>query len=155
MLGDRELTAEERRLILRFGAAIAIPLAMITASALIVGALFFQGQINGQIDQNSEAISRAETANAATKNLAKRINRERRTTDKAIAQAVFHECVENELQDNVLVAQVLRPTIQALKRAQQQNPSPQLRRYIENLSLAILAREPPGERDCQLPGGNR
>lgn len=155
MLGDRPLTAEERRLVLRSMAVIAIPLALITALALVVGSLFFQGQINGQIKQNREAIARADEAIEANKRLARRINNERKARDAAIAAAVFHECVENELQDNVLVNQVLRPTIAGLKQAQAANPTPQLRQYIQNLSLAILAREPPGEKDCELPGGDK
>lgn len=140
---------------LRSMVVIAIPLALITTMALVVGALFVEGQINGQIKQNSEAIARADSAIRANKSLSRRINNERKARDAAIARAVFHECVENELQDNVLVNQVLRPTIAGLKNAQAQNPTPALRRYIANLSLAILAREPPGEKDCVLPGGKK
>jgi hypothetical protein len=132
---------------------IAIPLALITAMALVVGALFFQGQINGQIKQNREAITRADSAIRANKRLARRINNERKGRDAAIAAAVFRECQENELQDNVLVNQVLRPTIQGLER--RPNQTPELRAFIANLRQAILAREPPGEKDCKLPGGSK
>jgi hypothetical protein len=153
MLGSRELTEDERRLVLRSMTVIAIPLALITAMALVVGALFFQGQINGQIKQNREAITRADSAIRANKRLARRINNERKGRDAAIAAAVFRECQENELQDNVLVNQVLRPTIQGLER--RPNQTPELRAFIANLRQAILAREPPGEKDCKLPGGSK
>lgn len=153
MLGSRELTADERRLVLRSITVIAIPLALITAMALVVGALFFQGQINGQLTQNREAITRADSAIRANKQLARRINNERKARDAAIAAAVFRECQENELQDNVLVNQVLRPTIRGLEG--QPNQTPELRAFIANLRQAILAREPPGEKDCKLPGGSK
>jgi len=154
-LGDRELTPEERRLVLRSMAVIAIPLALITAFALILGALVFKGQLDGQVKRNREAIQRADEAIVANKMLARQVSSESKARASAIAQAVFHECVENELQDSVLVNLVLRPTIQGLREAQTQNPSQDLGRYIENLSQAVLAREPPNEKDCVLPGQNK
>lgn len=155
MLGDRELSPEERRLVLRFAAVIAIPLALITTLALVAGFFVFKGQLDGQVKRNREAIQRADEAIVANKELARQVSKESKARASAIAQAVFHECVENELQDNVLVNQVLRPTIQGLKDAQARNPSPDLRAYIESLSQAVLAREPPDEKDCVLPGQNR
>lgn len=151
--GERPLTTEERRLVLRSMSIIAIPLAVLTTVALVAGFLVFRGQINEQVRQNVKAIDAADQAIIANKRLTRRINNERKQRDAAIAQAVFHECVENELQDSVLVNQVLRPTIQSLKRSP--NQTPELRRFIANLSLAILAREPANEKDCQLPGGNK
>jgi hypothetical protein len=155
MLGSRKLTEDERRLVLRSMTVIAIPLALITTLALTVGFLFFEGKLNGQIHQNREAILRADEAIAAHKKLTAQLNNQARLFDRKIAQAVFDECVQNEAQDNVLVNQVLRPTIQGLRQADAQNPSPDLERYIQTLTQAILAREPPDEKDCQLPGRNR
>ncbi len=152
-LGDRELTPEERRLVLRSMAVIAIPLALITAFALILGALVFKGQLDGQVKRNREAIQRADEAIVANKMLARQVSKESKERASAIAQAVFHECVENELQDSVLVNQVLRPTIQGLR--QSPNQTSQLQAYIDSLSQAVLAREPPNEKDCVLPGQNK
>lgn len=153
MLGSRELTVDERRLVLRSMTVIAIPLALITTFALVIGFLFFRGQINGQIGQNREAILRADEAIAAHKKLTAELNAQSARFDRKIAIAVFNECVQNEAQDNVLVNQVLRPTIQGLEHSQ--NQTPELQAFVANLRQAILAREPPGEKDCKLPGGNR
>lgn len=146
------LTHAERQLVLRYAFVIAIPLATILTVALLV--VFFWGrhQLRDQIKTNREAIMRADEAIAANKSLARRVSQESKDRASAIAQAVFNECRENELQDSVLVNQVLRPTIVGLKQTQERNPSPQLARYISGLELAILAREPPGEKDCTLPG---
>jgi len=152
MLGERELSDRERRLVLRSMTVIAIPLALITGMSLIAGFAFFRGQINGQVHRNREAIVRADEAIAANKKLAKRVSQESKERASAIAKAVFDECVQNELQDSVLVNLVLRPTIQGLRDAP---PSPELDRYIGNLEQAILAREPPNEKDCVLPGQNK
>lgn len=153
LLGDRELTRDERRLVLRFAGVIAIPLALITMFALLAGFAVFRGQINGQVRQNKQAIVRADEAIMANKKLARQVSEESKERASAIAQAVFHECVENELQDNVLVNQVLRPTIRALER--NTDTSPELQRYVDSLKLAVTAREPPDEPECKLPGGDK
>ena len=147
-LGDRELTTEERRLVLRSMVVIAIPLALITMFALVAGALVFKGQLDGQVKRNRNAIARADLAIKANKDLARRLEVARRINDLAIGKAVFHECVENEAQDaaNAALFRKVRSLIS------QGPPSPARQQLLDAITDTITAREPPNEKACQLPG---
>lgn len=74
--------------------------------------------------------------------------------DKLIAdvqQSTYRNCVANETQDNVIVAQLQA----AERRAQASLPagSPELRYQLQVLNDGIRALEPPDEADCQPPEG--
>jgi len=146
-LGERELTPEERRLVLRSMVVIAIPLALITTCALVAGALVFKGQLDGQVKRNRDAIARADLAIKANKELARKLEVARRINDIAISKAVFHECVENEAQDaaNAALFRKVRTLVS-------QGPvTPARQQLLDAITDTINAREPPNEKPCRLP----
>jgi len=146
-LGDRELTPEERRLVLRSMVVIAIPLALITTFALVAGALVFKGQLDGQVKRNRDAIARADLAIHTNRDLARKLEVARRINDIAISKAVFHECVENEAQDaaNAALFRKVRTLVS-------QGPvTPARQQLLDAITDTINAREPPNEKPCRLP----
>jgi hypothetical protein len=127
---------------LRVATVIAIPLALIVCVTLVGGFLIYRSKTNARINTNKEAIV---SVRALTEDLVE----ERRAREKAIAEAVFRTCVDNEAQDAVLV-NILDKTIRSLQRGPQTVARDA---YIQNLRDAIRAREPVNEPECQIPAG--
>ena len=140
--GDQPLTAAERRMAVRVAVVIAIPLALIVCVTLVGGFLIFRSKTNEKISTNREAIV---SVRALTEDLVA----ERQAREKAIAEAVFRTCVDNEAQDAVLV-DILDKTIRSLLRGPQTVARDA---YIQNLRDAIRAREPANEPECKIPAG--
>lgn len=146
-LSTRPLTAEERRMVLRAMALIAIPLATICVLALLIGGVVAYHYIDNSIDANSAAVKEAKAASSQAKDLARSLNAERRTRERTLAWQVYDECVENENQDasNVLTFRKIRALLQ------EGEPSPATQALIDTLTDTINSREPPGEPDCAEP----
>jgi len=148
LFGDRPpLTEEERRLVLRAMAVIAVPLATITALILLVGGAFAVDGLRQRTTKNKEAIARSVEVAKDAKKLAAELNRERIDRENALAWQVYDECVENENQDATNSA-LFRQVRDLVKQGPQ---SPASAALLEGLSEAIDAREPEGEMDCVLP----
>ena len=66
---------------------------------------------------------------------------------------IFQNCVSNEIQDSVIVAQLRA----ALRRAKATLPagSPILQEQTQAIEDGIAALEPPGESDCVPPEGTQ
>jgi hypothetical protein len=151
VFGKRPLTPEERRLVLRSMAIIAVPLATIT---LLVGALalvLVSSSLRHQNIVNKDAISEAKAASRSAAQLALRLDEERVRRDNALAWQVYDNCVENENQDAANVA--LFKKVRALVKLGPATPERDA--LVDSLTDTILAREPPGEKDCQPPKGVR
>jgi hypothetical protein len=73
------------------------------------------------------------------------------TVIRDLQQITYHECVANETQDNVIVAQLKAAKRRAI--ASLPAGSPELRYQLQVLDDGILALEPPHEADCQPPEG--
>lgn len=146
-LSTRPLTEDERRMILRAMALIAIPLATICVLALLIGGAVAFHYIDNSIDANSVAIKEAEEASNQAKLLARSLNAERRTRERTLAWQVYDECVQNENQDasNVLTFRKVRALLQ------QGKLTPASQALIDTLTDTINSREPPGEPDCTRP----
>jgi hypothetical protein len=127
---------------LRVATVIAIPLALIVCFTLVGGFLIYRSKTNDRIHANKDAI-------VSVRKLTEDLLDERRAREKAIAEAVFRTCVDNEAQDAVLV-DILDKTIRSLQRG----PRTVARdAYIQNLRDAIRAREPVNEPECKIPAG--
>lgn len=72
---------------------------------------------------------------------------------KSQQELIFDNCVSNEIQDSVIVAQLQA----AKRRAEASLPagSPELRYQIQVINDGIAALEPPDEADCQPPEGTQ
>lgn len=150
LFGQREpLTPEERRLVLRGLVALAVPLALITVAALLIGGVVAVGELRGKAQANKEATERATDAAQQAALLAIRLDEERLKREVAIAKEVYQNCIENENQDEVNTS-VYRTVRKLLEDGQ---PSSQSQQVIDALSDAIAAREPDDEMDCVPPPG--
>lgn len=148
MNGDTPLTPEERRLVLRAVTIIAAPLALITLAALLVGGILVYHELREKARTNASAIRAADDAAKQAALLAIRLEEQGAATDRALAQRVYDECVENENQDaaNVALFRKVRAVVE-------QGPPSQARdELIQALRETEDAREPPDESDCPLPG---
>lgn len=146
--GDTPLTPEERRLVLRSIAIIAVPLALITFAALLVGGFFVYHELRGRTQQNRAAIKTAQDAANAAAALAIRLDEQQIASQQALEERVYAECVENENQDAAYVA--LFRKVRAV--VAQGEPSAARDALLTALQETEDAREPPGEKDCALPG---
>lgn len=146
--GDTPLTARERRLVLRTTAIVAIAVTFVSLIPLGIGFVIYQRHAAAQIQQNADAIEAATSADKSARALARRLNRERRDREQAIARAVFDECTQNEEQDTVFAA-FLRGWIRI---ASESPPSPLRDRVLQDWQEQLRAVEPPGEPDCKIPG---
>jgi hypothetical protein len=148
LFGDRPpLNEDERRLVLRAMAVIAVPLATITALILIVAGGFVVNELRDRTQQNKEAIEAAEDAALKAQRLAVALNLERRARENALAWQVYDECVENENQDaaNTELFRKVRTVVA------QGPPTAARDALLDTLNETIDAREPPGEKDCVEP----
>lgn len=64
---------------------------------------------------------------------------------------IYQQCVANEVQDSVIVAQLRAAKVRA--RASLPRDSPQLLYQLQVLQDGIDALEPPDEKDCPTPKG--
>lgn len=151
LFGDRELTREERRLVLRAMAIIAVPLATLTLLVGAVALLLVGSSLRHQNIENKQAISEAKAASRSAALLALRLDEERLKRERDLAWQVYDECVENENQDAANVA--LFRKVRALVKLG--SATPQRDALVDSLTDTITAREPPGEKDCQAPKGGR
>ena len=130
----RNLSPEDRKLALRIAAVFAIPMALIMVIPLIAGVIFYSHIANSRIEDNRKLIAEVE--------------RERVDRTEAINEFVYGQCLQNEVRDVVIVAQ--------LKAAKQRTiaslpPGPLRRGQLEVLNDGIFALEPPDEPDCEPP----
>jgi hypothetical protein len=72
---------------------------------------------------------------------------------KAQQELIYENCVSNETQDSVIVAQLQAAKVRA--RASLPAGSPVLRTQLQVLSDGIAALEPPDEADCEPPEGTQ
>lgn len=147
---QRPLDADERRLVLRVSEIVAIAVTMIALIPLGIGFLIYQRHADEQFQANAKAIAAAEDANARARALTRRLDSERRDRERAIAQAVFDECTQNEEQDAIF-ASFLRGWIRI---ASESPPSKLRNRVLQDWQEQLRAVEPPGEPDCRVPGGS-
>lgn len=68
-----------------------------------------------------------------------------------VNQLIYQQCVANEVQDSVIVAQLRAAKVRA--RASLPKDSPQLLYQLQVLQDGIDALEPPDEQDCPTPKG--
>jgi hypothetical protein len=70
---------------------------------------------------------------------------------RELNEAIYQQCIRDEVQDAVIVAQLEA----ARRRAEATLPagSPELRFQIQAINDGILVLEPPGEEPCQPPEG--
>lgn len=145
----RPLTAEERRLVLRAMALIAIPLAVMTLLVGVIGVALVAVQLNDRADETEKAATDARNAAKRATLLTIRLDEEQRERERAIARQAYDNCVENENQDAANVA-LFRKT----KALIAQGPPGRARdELIDALDETSNAREPKGEANCQLPPG--
>lgn len=101
LMGDRPLTADERRLVLRFGVVIAIPMAFIVLATVVVGFLLYRHTANDRIADTKAAIQREADvridALAGVRKLAIHFNNVQEWIQ-------FDNCVADEKQDAVIVS---------------------------------------------------
>lgn len=148
LFGDRPpLTGDERRLVLRAMAVIAVPLATITSLILLVGGAIAVNELRNRTEENKQAIEAAEDAAREAKRLAVVLNLERRNRENALAWQVYDECVENENQDaaNDAFFRSVRTLLM------QGTSTPAIKEFLSKLNETIDAREPPNEKDCAEP----
>lgn len=151
LVGGEPLTPEERRMVLRITAVIVTPFALIVVVALMAGFLVYKNGADERAAKNTAIARQAGEAAAQAKQLAVRLASERTAREQAIARAVFQECVANEAQDAVVVAQLQNSIAALLTRP----PSAVRDDLIRGMRDGVIALEPPGEPDCKIPGGKR
>ena len=148
LFGDRPpLTEDERRLVLRAIAVIAVPVVALMTFVLVIGGAFAVNELRDRTQENAEAIDQAQAAAREAKRLAEQLNIERTNRENALAWQVYDECVENENQDatNAALFRQVRTLVA------QGPPTAARDALLEGLSEAIDAREPEGEMDCTVP----
>lgn len=148
LFGDRpELSEDERRLVLRAMAVIAMPLAVFTTLILLAAGGFAVNELRDRANDNRKAIKRTNEVAAQAAELAIQLNLERANRENALAWQVYDQCVVNENQDASLVA-LLRATKKLSAGAE---PSAALDAFNDALQETIDAREPVDEPDCDVP----
>lgn len=146
MLGDRPLTEDERRLVLRCVAVVAIPMALICMFALLVGFGIAFTNVH-------QAVDNAREADRKTRLLALQLNADRARQNAINSWDIYDQCVENENQDQVtadLLRKIRRQTL-AAPPAPDERLREARREALDAIQTWLDAREPPGEPDCQIP----
>ena len=132
--GGKPSTPEERRLALRIAAIFAVPMALILVIPLVAAAWVYRHETQARLNEDRALISRVE--------------QERIERSRAINTFVYHQCLEAEVRDVVLVQQLQA----AIKRARASlRDGPLLRAQIQTLKDGINVLEPAGEPDCSPP----
>ena len=148
MFGDRpELSEDERRLVLRAMAVIAVPLAAFTALILLGGGAFAVAELRDRTQDNKDAIARITDLTKQNEDLTVGLNIERANRENALAWQVYDQCIAGENLDANFVDVLGR----ALALSKVSPPSPQRTQWEEAIQEAIDAREPEGEVDCIVP----
>lgn len=70
----------------------------------------------------------------------------------ALDRVLYEQCVANELQDSVIVAQLQAAKVRA--RATLPKDSQELYDQLQIINDGIATLEPPGEPDCKTPAGS-
>lgn len=145
LISHRPLTPEERRLVLRATALVAIPMALICFLSLFIGGtIAFVSARNAAHD--------AQDASKRTRQLTLVLNAQRAIQTRTNAWAIYDACVENENQDAV-TADLLRKFRKQISQAMATTAAGRSAREasIEAIQTWLDAREPPDEKNCTIP----
>lgn len=136
---------------LRSMALIAVPLAFITLGVALVTLAWTYNNSKHRARESAAIARQAKEAANQAALLAIKLDEERLRRDNELAWQVYDECVENENQDEANTA--LYRKVRAV--VAEGPPTDKRDALLQSLSDTISAREPPGEKDCQLPKGKR